>query len=310
MTVEIEVRVSPRDHAVLFYENTEQLVTTVAQFVVDGVMADEISIIVATSQHIAAFEDAMVAAGVDIDAARARGTLLTMEAGDAVSRFLVGDWPQADLFESEFGELIRHAARSGLSVRVYGEMVALLWDAGQVAAAIELETIWNDLGQQVPFSLLCAYPASSVAGEEESFQQLCHCHSAVVGTHTEPGDTVATRSFVGDSSSLRGVRHFVVDTLRQWNLDGLCDDAAIVVSELATNSILHACSDFTVVLAKRDRAVRLSVFDASSQFPEVREPSPTTITGRGLRLVTALSTKWGTAAVGDGKEVWADFAVA
>ncbi len=45
---------------VLFYENTEELVTTVAQFVVDGVMADETSIVVATSQHIAAFEDAMV----------------------------------------------------------------------------------------------------------------------------------------------------------------------------------------------------------------------------------------------------------
>ncbi|HEX3090345.1 MAG TPA: MEDS domain-containing protein [Ilumatobacteraceae bacterium] len=309
MTVKIEVRANPRDHAVLFYEDTEELVTTVAQFVVDGVMADETSIVVATSQHIAAFEDAMVAAGVDIDAARAGGSLLMLEAGQAMSRFLVGDWPQVDLFDSEIGQLLRQASQSGRQVRVYGEMVALLWDAGQVGAAIELETMWNDLRQRMPFSLLCAYPASSVAGDEESFQRVCHCHSAVIGTGAESGDTV-TRSFVGDSRSLRGVRQFVVDTLWQWDVEGLCDDATIVVSELATNSILHAQSDFTVALARQAGTVRLSVLDGSDQFPRLRDPSPTTVTGRGLRLVTALATRWGTVAVGGGKEVWADFPVA
>ena len=310
MTVKIEVRANPRDHAVLFYENTEQLVTTVAQFVVDGVMADETSIIVATSQHITAFEDAMVAAGVDIDAARAAGSLLTIDAEQAMSRFLVDDWPQPDLFESEISELLRHASQAGRSVRVYGEMVALLWDDGQVAAAMELESMWNRLGQHVAFSLLCAYPAESVTGDEESFRWLCHCHSEVIGAHEEPADTAATRSFVGDPRVLRGVRQFVVDTLRQWHLDGLCDDAAIVVSELATNSILHAHSDFTVALTQRDGTVRLSVFDARGQFPQVREPSPNTVSGRGLRLVTALAARWGAEAVGDGKEVWADFALA
>jgi hypothetical protein len=43
-------------------------------------------------------------------------------------------------------------------VRVFGEMVSLLWDAGLIDAAVELEVLWNELGVQYPFSLLCAYP--------------------------------------------------------------------------------------------------------------------------------------------------------
>ena len=43
-------------------------------------------------------------------------------------------------------------------------MVALLWHQGNVAAAIELETLWNDLAEDRRFSLLCAYPAQ-VVGE-------------------------------------------------------------------------------------------------------------------------------------------------
>jgi anti-sigma regulatory factor (Ser/Thr protein kinase) len=98
----------------------------------------------------------------------------------------------------------------------------------------------------------------------------------------------------------------VVDTLRSWGLDGLSGDASIVISELATNAVLHARSDFTVALTLGGATVRLSVSDASSQLPVVCDPSPTMISGRGLVLVAALGATWGTDAVGDGKEVWVE----
>jgi MEDS: MEthanogen/methylotroph, DcmR Sensory domain/Histidine kinase-like ATPase domain len=306
MTVDTAARVSSRAHVVLFYENTEQLVTTVAQFLVDGVLADEPAIVVATTSHIVAFEDAMVAAGVDIVAARASGNLFMIDAEQAMSQFLIGDWPEASRFDSVFGDVIRRLSDSGRPVRVYGEMVALLWDAGHVAAAFELEALWNELGQHVPFSLMCAYPATSVSDHGVSFQQLCQCHSAVVGARGDAARNRATRSFLGDAGSLKGARQFVVDTLRSWHLDHLCDDGSIVVSELATNAVLHAASDFTVTLSLEGRTVRLSVVDESAQLPVVRTPSPTTISGRGLVLVAALGARWGSEVVDDGKEVWVE----
>ena len=77
---------------------------------------------------------------------------------------------------------MRDAAASGRRVRAYGEMVALLWDAGDVLGAIELETLWHELGRELSFSLFCSYPASSVSGPEhaQALHQVCHLHSAVL----------------------------------------------------------------------------------------------------------------------------------
>jgi hypothetical protein len=49
------------------------------------------------------------------------------------------------LFRSVVGRLMSKAARSGRPVRAYGEMVALLWDAGHLDAAIDVELLWNEL---------------------------------------------------------------------------------------------------------------------------------------------------------------------
>jgi hypothetical protein len=41
-----------------------------------------------------------------------------------------------DAFDEVVGGLVREASASGRPVRAYGEMVAVLWAAGDVAAAI------------------------------------------------------------------------------------------------------------------------------------------------------------------------------
>jgi anti-sigma regulatory factor (Ser/Thr protein kinase) len=117
----------------------------------------------------------------------------------------------------------------------------------------------------------------------------------------------ASRSFQCRSSALGAARQFVIDALGAWRLDEIADDASIVVSELATNALLHARSDFTVELSWADDTVRLSVRDASPLLPVVRNPSPTTIAGRGLVLISAIATSWGTEVFDDGKVVWAEF---
>ena len=44
-------------------------------------------------------------------------------------------------------------------------MVALLWDAGLVNDAVQLEEMWGSLGLSHSFSLFCSYPARSVTGD-------------------------------------------------------------------------------------------------------------------------------------------------
>jgi hypothetical protein len=47
---------------------------------------------------------------------------------------------------------------------------------------VELEAMWNELARQYSFSLLCAYPAASVAAAEDAddLSDMLAAHSAVM----------------------------------------------------------------------------------------------------------------------------------
>jgi anti-sigma regulatory factor (Ser/Thr protein kinase) len=313
----IATRVEPNDHVVLFYEHDHVLVGSVCEYLVDGLEGDDVALVVATSDHASAFESTMVRAGIDVAQARSDQRLVILDADETLSRFMVDGWPKSSAFFAAFGGLIRGAADTGRRVRVYGEMVALLWDAGDVAAAIELETLWNDLRELVPFSLLCAYPAHVVSGDdnEASLDHICQCHSEVrgdvpPGTHSDFDLAVDTMErtwpFHCDSRSLSGCRRFVRETLSSWGLEHVADDAVIVASELATNAVLHARTDFTVRLTWHSGALRVSVRDENHAMPIRGNPSPTTVTGRGLLLIDAISRRWGIEVEKGGKSVWAE----
>ena len=62
---------------------------------------------------------------------------------------------------------------------MYGEIVALLWAAGHVNAALELEGFWNELGREIPFSLYCGYPRQSVESSQHhgAVSEVCRLHT-------------------------------------------------------------------------------------------------------------------------------------
>jgi anti-sigma regulatory factor (Ser/Thr protein kinase) len=78
------------------------------------------------------------------------------------------------------------------------------------------------------------------------------------------------------------------------------------VSELATNAVVHAGSDFTVSLTRSARAIRIAVADASPRVPEGPHPDVAATHGRGRLLVESLSTACGHDLLDGGKVVWAD----
>lgn len=80
--------------------------------------------------------------------------------------------------------------------------------------------------------------------------------------------------------------------------------AILVLSELATNAVLHAGAHFGVRLIYDRRSVRIEVQDSSTVLPAMSDGS--TMSGRGLRIVAALSVSWGYELTDNGKVVWAE----
>jgi anti-sigma regulatory factor (Ser/Thr protein kinase) len=304
--------VDPREHVAHFYACDDELVDRVSAYVIEALTSGETAMVVATRLHHSAFEATLVEAGIDPDRARTEERLITVDATEALHSIVIDGRPDADAFTAEIGGLVPRLVETGRPLRVYGEVVALLWHAGNVGAAIELERLWVELCNLYPFGLYCAYPANSLAfthNGADAVRQVCECHSTVIGVEVPVaalGGAEAARVFPWDLVSVAASRRFVTETLASWGLPQVVDDAALIVSELATNAVLHARSPFTVLLSWEAGILCISVLDDSASVPSVKHPSTTTISGRGLRLVAAVARRWGTDRDGNGKLVWAE----
>ena len=98
----------------------------------------------------------------------------------------------------------------------------------------------------------------------------------------------------GDPTSVRQARRLVARTLREWDLDDLEEFASLLVSEVVTNAVLHARTDLAVEVRLDGAVVRILVSDCADRQPQRRRHGTHAGTGRGLGLVEALSTAWGT----------------
>src|SRR5688572_7530581 len=119
-------------HAVCFYEDSPSLVRTVARFIGEGLAASQAAVIVATASHGASIRDQLTADQVGFTARIERGEVLILDADEVLNRLMVDDRPDAERFEDTINPILDKAAgpRKRL-VRIYGEMVDVLWGSGR-----------------------------------------------------------------------------------------------------------------------------------------------------------------------------------
>ena len=174
-------------HLVHFYETETSLYDAVAQFSTTGIAAGEPVIYIATPAHRSALLKRLKRNGCRIESAVASGQLTLLDARQTLSRFSVGselDWGK---FSSLMGAIIEEkvGGRQDVRVRLYGEMVDLLWRDGYQQAAIRLEEMWNDLSKVHSFSLLCSYRLGNFyKADPRLLDQVCATHGAVLPSST------------------------------------------------------------------------------------------------------------------------------
>jgi hypothetical protein len=311
--------VRPQQHAVTVYDREHELVAMLTAFTAEGLGRGERVLLVLTPAHRAALEAGLSARGVDVADAASSGDLRTLDAPSTLATFLVGGALDVPAFTATATRVLDEAAAGGRGVRVFGEMVNVLWDAGHARAALELEALWNELAQERSFALHCAYSTSALQAHPHlpELDELGRLHSALEPPHSytdsDPGvatgeDVDAARAFVATGAAVGAARRWVEAVLLSWNEHDLVHDAVLVTSELATNAVRHASSAFRARLSRAGGTVRLSFEDLAHTRPAVHDAGCDATAGRGVAIVEQTSVRWGLQTTDDGKIVWAEFA--
>jgi CheY-like chemotaxis protein len=174
--------VKPHDHMVHFYERDAELIGRVTSFLAKGLASGEAAAVIATAEHLHAFRAELAATRVDTTGLERDNLLFMADAEETLRGLISGGVPDPRAFEAKLGTMMDRlcaAAPSG-RVRAYGEMVTLLWSTGDVATAIQLESLWNEMGQRRQFSLLCGYLTNAGPAKPHGHSEVLRMHSAVI----------------------------------------------------------------------------------------------------------------------------------
>jgi anti-sigma regulatory factor (Ser/Thr protein kinase) len=128
-----------------------------------------------------------------------------------------------------------------------------------------------------------------------------------------PGKTAPRRAsrtsirLPAGETGLSMARQFAASVAQAAGWDDHIDDVAMLISELATNAILHGQRPIAITVETSADRVRVEVMDAAPSMPVELDAGPELESGRGLAIVAALAHDWGAERLpGSGKVVWAE----
>lgn len=144
------------EYAIRFYQSDAFLSEAVYQFIAEGLAESEGAVVIATPAHRRIFAKQLGAK---------QASIVMVDAEDALAQLLVDGMPNWDRFLAIIGAAVAQAAGpERRRVRVYGEMVDVLWQQNKRDAALRLDEMWSDLRQHHDLTLLRA-PRESTAVE-------------------------------------------------------------------------------------------------------------------------------------------------
>jgi len=170
-------------HEVGFYFDDERLITDVSRFIGRALKSGNAIVVVATALHRQGVLRRLRSDGFDVEADMEQRRYLTVDAAEAVSSFMDHEIPNPVRFFTLFGDLIATAAEAAKTedrrVTVFGEGVNLLWEAGNLEAAIEVERLSHRLSKTLDVDILCGYSLHGRSMDDAMHERICAEHSAI-----------------------------------------------------------------------------------------------------------------------------------
>jgi hypothetical protein len=143
----------PTEHIVTFYRSDDFVVEQVASFIREGLAANEHVIAIATTRHWNAIAGRLEESGIAYGRAAGAAQLVFVEADEALDAVTVDGEVSVDRLRAMLAPLVKRGTRT----RIYGELVSLLAQRGDVDAAIAVERLGHELAHAQNARVLCGY---------------------------------------------------------------------------------------------------------------------------------------------------------
>lgn len=170
----------PSGHMVLFYNNDDELINPLSEFISSGLRQGEVYLVIATCTNVAKLNFKLNELLIDTTKETRKGIYVVIEAEKMLNRFMLNGLPNKKLFFETFSRAL-NALRDNYpyksrKIRVYGEMVAVLWSKGNSRGMLQLEKLWNELALRQSFSFFCGYPKDSFIYNNHLIEKINICH--------------------------------------------------------------------------------------------------------------------------------------
>ena len=190
--------------------------------------------------------------------------------------------------------------------------------SGMAMAAVELGKLFGSLADHlIGWPGVVVVVVSTDPDVRSRVRALPPAYRLVVADSRQAGEVAAISllsslrgaelTLAPDLGSPRAARVFAAQAMLDWDLPSLVAPACLVVSELVTNSVVHAATSVQLILSRMDGRVLVAVRDQADGVPDLKSlRADEDQDGRGLMLVQAFALEWGVVpAESGGKTVWA-----
>jgi hypothetical protein len=175
------------NHRLQLFDTAESLGESVAAFLMEGYHAGDNLLIIAKPRHFDAVLAALRQRGCLPPEMEGQQRLIALDAADVLHHITRNGEPDSVLFQRTVKPLVRSLAGPG-TLRIYGEVVELLAEEEDLAGALALEEMWNDLAGELRFTLMCGYSSAHFAQSHTLrwLRKVCETHTHTAASIDDP----------------------------------------------------------------------------------------------------------------------------
>jgi hypothetical protein len=170
------------EHTVQFYDTQDYLIGVIANFIAPLLKTKDAAVVVATKDKLDALEQRLRLRGVAIEAAKANGQFLLLDALEILAKTYNSDDDENSVNLLPIHEILQQLRDKYPKIYIYAELVNVLCDRGEHNVALHLEEIWQGILEEYDIMLLCGYDMNNFkeSHHEEAFRNVCSVHCPVV----------------------------------------------------------------------------------------------------------------------------------